>query len=43
MNSFTRSDLYNMAQEEKAAAVTGQMSAPFYLTLCQVTIPVSVP
>ncbi len=43
MNSFTRSDLYNMAQEEKAAAVVGEISAPFYLTLCQVAVPVSVP
>ena len=43
MNSFTRSDLYNMAQEEKAAAVVGDLSAPFYLTLCQVVVPVSVP
>jgi hypothetical protein len=44
MNSFTRSDLYNMAQEEKAAAVVGgAISAPFYLTLCQVVMPVSVP
>jgi hypothetical protein len=43
MNSFTRSDLYNMAQEEKAAAVVGEISAPFYLTLCQVVMPVSVP
>lgn len=43
MNSFTRSDLYNMAQEEKATAVAGEVSAPFYLTLCQVVVPVSVP
>jgi hypothetical protein len=43
MNAFTRSDLYNMAQEEKAAAVAGEVSAPFYLTLCQVVMPVSVP
>jgi hypothetical protein len=43
MNSFTRSDLYNMAQEQKAAAVVGEISAPFYLTLCQVVMPVSVP
>lgn len=43
MNSFTRSDLYNMAQEEKAAAVVGEISAPFYLTLCQVVMPVAVP
>jgi hypothetical protein len=43
MNSFTRSDLYNMAQEEKAAAVVGEIPAPFYLTLCQVVAPVSVP
>jgi hypothetical protein len=43
MNSFTRSDLYNMAQAEKAAAVTGEVSTPFYLTLSQVVVPVSVP
>lgn len=43
MNSFTRSDLYNMAQEEKAAALVGEISAPFYLTLCQVVMPVAVP
>jgi hypothetical protein len=43
MNSFNRSDLYNMAQKEKAAAVVGEISAPFYLTLCQVIVPVSVP
>jgi len=43
MNSFTRSDLYNMAQEEKAAAVVGELSAPFYLTLSQVVVPVAVP
>lgn len=43
MNSFTRLDLYNMAQEEKAAALVGEIAAPFYLTLCQVAVPVSVP
>jgi hypothetical protein len=43
MNSFTRSDLYNMAQAEKATAVVGEIAAPFYLTLCQVVMPVSVP
>jgi hypothetical protein len=43
MNSFTRSDLYNMAQEERANAVAGEIAAPFYLTLCQVVMPVSVP
>jgi len=43
MNSFSRSDLYNMAQEEKAAAIVGEIRAPFYLTLCQVVMPVAVP
>lgn len=43
MNSYTRSDLYNLAQQEKAAAVVGAVAAPFYLTLCQVVMPVSVP
>jgi hypothetical protein len=42
MQSFSRSDLYNMGREEAAAEALGPR-ATFFLTLCQVVAPVSVP
>jgi hypothetical protein len=45
MQSFSsRSDLYNLAREETGVnAEAGAGPATFYLTLCQVVAPVSVP
>lgn len=44
MQSFNRSDLYKLAQDEKEAAAQAAIStAAYYLTLCQVVAPVSVP
>ena len=44
MQSFNRSDLYKLAHDEKeATARTTMPSASYYLTLCQVVTPVSVP
>lgn len=42
MQSFSRSDLYNMGREEAAGAALGPR-ATFFLTLCQVVAPVTVP
>jgi hypothetical protein len=42
MQSFSRSDLYKMGREEAAAGVFGPR-ATFFLTLCQVVAPVTVP
>jgi hypothetical protein len=45
MQSFSsRTDLYNLAREEGSSTAEGAAtSATFYLTLCQVVAPVSVP
>jgi hypothetical protein len=42
MQSFSRSDLYNMGREQAAGEAMGPR-ATFYLSLCQVVAPVSVP
>jgi hypothetical protein len=42
MQSFSRSDLYNMGREEAAAGALGPR-ATFFLALCQVVTPVTVP